>query len=254
MRDDGGRRRFGPSEWIAAASALLGFGSVVIAVVSLSQSSTTARDQQDLQAEVEERQSAPLLVPGVEQEMRLKRRRFQIVGSHRQVVKLANFLRIYWDPGAPELEPYIVVPMRNAGEAVAIVLDEEARLVRDCDNARRRRLGRSGVERLGFYVIRPGESEQLYYAPRGSDAVRVAEEYRAASDEEEVSVLVRYTDQLGLKIRWTCVTYTRDGSNDEYWSVSKPVYGERANPNQEELVVTSEDEPPEPQRGLLPMP
>jgi hypothetical protein len=253
MRGESARKGLRPNEWIAVASALLAFASVVVAVVALSQSSSTAREQQELQREIEERQSAPLLVPGVEHEMRLKRQRFQIVGSHRQVVKLANFLRIYWDPKKPEEEPYIVVPMRNAGEAVAIVLDEEARLIRDCDHARRRRLSRSGVERLGFYVIRPGESEQLYYAPRGHDAPQVAEEYRAASDEQEASVLVRYTDQLGRKIRWTCVTYTRGGPDDEYWSVSKPVYGERPNPNQEELVVTGEDDSPEGERRLFPL-
>jgi hypothetical protein len=40
----------------------------------------------------------------------------------------------------------------------------------------------------------------------GHDALKVADEYREASHEEEVSLPVRYTDQLGRKIRWTRVT------------------------------------------------
>ena len=184
--------------------------------------------------------SAPLLVPGVEPRSREGRKQFQIVGSYRVVNKLANFLQIYWNPRKPKREPYIVVPVRNAGEAVAILLDEEARFVRDCESVGGRRLNRQGVERLGFYVVRPGESEQLYYAPRGDDASTVAREFMEASDALEVNLLVRYTDQLGLKIRWTCIGYTRRTEDDDRWSVAKPVYGERENPRQAELVVGSD--------------
>lgn len=226
------------SDWIAIVSAVVAIVSVAVAFAAQRESSSTAEDQQALQRQIEERASAPLLVPGVEPEQRLGRKRFQIAGSYKEVVKLANFLHISWDPRNPEAEPYIVVPVRNVGEAVAIVLDEEARVVSDCQTVKGRRLNRRGVERLGFYVVRPGESEQLYFAPRGDDASAVAAEYKKASRALEVSLLVRYTDQLGRKIRWTCIGYTRGFKRDRRWSVAKPVYGERTNPRRDELVVT----------------
>jgi hypothetical protein len=231
-------RKLEVSDRIAIGSVVVALGSLAFAVVAQRESSSTSKDQQELQRQVEERASAPLLIPGVEPEQRLGKRRFQIAGSYKEVVKLANFLRIYWDPRKPSAEPYIVVPVRNVGEAIAIVLDEEARVVRDCQTVRGRRLNRRGVERLGFYVVRPGESEQLYFAPRGDDASVVAAEYKQASDALEVNVLVRYTDQLGQKIRWTCIGYTRGSEHDPRWSVAKPVYEERTNPRRGELVVT----------------
>jgi hypothetical protein len=230
-------RRFEAKDWIAIASVVVAIVSLGFAIAAQRKASSTADEQQQLQRQIKERASAPLLVPGVEQRVRLGTERFQIAGSYKEVVKLANFLSIYWNPRKPTAEPYLVLPVRNVGEAVAIVLDEEARVVRDCDTVSGRRLNGRGVERLGFYVVRPGESEQLYYAPRGDDASVVAHEYKDASDALEVSALVRYTDQLGQKIRWTCTTYTRGSANDPRWSVAKPVYGERANPRRDELVV-----------------
>lgn len=237
-------RRFETKDLIAVISVGVAVISVGVAIVSLilaakaqRRSGSIADRQQTLESQIAERESAPLLVPGVEPGLRLGRRRIQLVGSRKQVVKYTNFLLIHWTPGA---EPFIVVPVRNVGEAVAIVLDEPARVVPECTHTpREERLSRSGVERLGFYVVRPGESEQLGYSPRGPNAARIEEQYKEAFRALKVSILIRYTDQLGRKIRWTCITYTRGSLHQLRWSVAKPVYGERINPNADKLVVGS---------------
>jgi hypothetical protein len=76
-------------------------------------------------------------------------------------------------------------------------------------------------------VVRPGESEQLFYNTRKRPGLKKL--YRdAALNDTTVNVLIRYTDALGKKLRWTCVIYTRNTTDDKLWSLSESVYGERS--------------------------
>jgi hypothetical protein len=211
---------------------IIASAGAVVASIALYQSCSISSQQKNLERQVEERQAAPLLVPGVQQPDRLGRRTFQIANSYKRVEKLSNFLMIR-EPQQREREPFIVVPVRNVGTGVAILLNEEVRVVDNCKTKSRRQLDPDLKERLGYYVVRPGESEQLYYAPRGDDAVEVTEEYEKANTATRVTLLIRYTDQLLRRLRWTCVTYTRGGRRDPRWSIEKPVYGDRDLPAQE---------------------
>ena len=169
--------------------------------------------QAQFQAEIEERQSAPLLVPGVEINDRGKY--ITVFTESGPVGKRADRLLIVEDPGR------LIIPMRNVGEGVAILLRERVKAIPSCADAPSYTvIPPRGLERLGHYVVRPGESEQLSY---------LSTEYGRLVDLTDLSLLVRYTDAIGRKLRWTCVHYSR-GTGQRGWSVAEPVYGERLPP------------------------
>ena len=199
------------------------WAAVVLGLFALGVSGFTFLRQDSLQRDIEERQFAPLLVPGVEQEARGDNTIDVWVGF-RHMRKRADALQLQDKPLR------MVMPVRNAGEGVAILLQQRARPVKDCDDERLKREAEDfpddNVQRLHYYVVRPGESEQLFYNTRKRP--KLAKLYRdAALNETTVNVLIRYTDALGKKLRWTCVIYTRGTTEDKLWSLSESVYGER---------------------------
>ena len=58
------------------------------------------------------------------------------------------------------------------------------------------------------------------------------EPYRNAADAADISLVVRYTELLTRKLRWTCVQYTRSKPKNPKkkprgeWSAANTVYGE----------------------------
>ena len=152
------------------------------------------------------------------------------------VVKQPQRLYIEHDAKHPRL----VMPMRNAGEGVAILTQEFPIPVETCAEdaiARtapsKEELERQGLfGRLSFYVIRPGESEQLAYRPTENNYPELIEKYRKAADAAEVNLILRYTELLTRKLRWTCVRYTRSKPKNPNtpprggWSASDALYGE----------------------------
>jgi hypothetical protein len=173
-----------------------------------------ARQQAQFQTNIEERQSAPRLTPGV----RLSDRGKMITvypDSGGRIRKRADRLTIERNP------PYrIVMPVRNVGLGVAILLQEYVSTVETC-HPPPGALDRADVERLGFYALKAGDTDQLVYLPRPE----FAEVYHAAGEALNVNLLLRYTDVLGRKLRWTCVSYARSGRH-ESWAVAEPVYGD----------------------------
>jgi hypothetical protein len=84
---------------------------------------------------------------------------------------------------------------------------------------------RSCKSRLHYYGICAGESEQLFY--NTANKPRLDELYRRLVEGETTARLVlRYTDTLSRKLRWTCITYTRGSRDGEIWSVSEARYGD----------------------------
>jgi hypothetical protein len=184
--------------------------------------------QAAFQTEIEERQSAPLLVPGVE--LRDRGKRITVFTESGVVKKRADRLLIGGRPAR------LIIPMRNVGEGVAILLRERVKTIPDCADAEHyTAIPPRGLERLGYYVVRPGESEQLAYLAPNS---RVAAEYRGARNANSLNLLVRYTDALGRKLRWTCVRYSQ-GKGQRGWSVAAALYGERRPPTSAALPAST---------------
>ena len=203
MRDRSGRPK--PTEWMALGVA---FGALVISGVAF-----VLQARSDTRAE--ERASAPLLVPGVEQDARGEM--VDVYVGYRHITKRADLLMLETDPVR------VVMPMRNAGEGGAILLPDRARPVASCDAADG--LPRADKSRLHYYAIRAGESEQLFY--NASNKPRLTELYRRlVKGKTTARVVLRYTDTLSRRLRWTCVTYTRGSPDGKIWSVSEARYGD----------------------------
>ncbi len=155
------------------------WAAVVLGLFALGVSGFTFLRQDSLQRDIEERQFAPLLVPGVEQEARGDNTIDVWVGF-RHMRKRADALQLQDKPLR------MVMPVRNAGEGVAILLQQRARPVKDCDDERLKREAEDfpddNVQRLHYYVVRPGESEQLFYNTRKRP--KLAKLYRDAALNE----------------------------------------------------------------------
>jgi hypothetical protein len=172
--------------------------------------------QAAFEREVEERQSAPLLVPGAE--LRDRGRRISVYIGSGFLRKRAEQLFVEERPAR------LVLPVRNVGEGVAILLREYVHPILSCaDTASYTAIPPRGLERLGYFAIRPGESDQLTYLAPGP---RIGAEYGRASKASELSLPIRYTDSLGRKLRWTCVRYTHRNAQSG-WHVASMAYGER---------------------------
>jgi hypothetical protein len=181
----------------------------------------TNREQDRFQRAIEERQSAPLLVPGIEPDQRGKEiTLYPEIGEPFR--KVADRLVIDEKYGGTR----IVIPMWNAGLGVAILMGSVS-VMPDCTKSLAgmaspgHLLGRKDV---GYYVVPSGESEQLkYFQPRFTS---LGKQYRKAADAMTVNMLVRYTDLLRRRLRWTCVTYTRADTHSD-WSLAQSSYGAR---------------------------
>jgi hypothetical protein len=204
------------NEVVSAGLALV---SIAVAGLALHSSQRTEDEQEEFQREIEERQSAPLLVPGVELGLRGKQITFGTESG--QVTKYAHRLLTQEDP------LLVVIPMRNAGEGVAILLFEFFQKVDDCITDPPRLLLERRVDLLGYYVVSPGDSEQLSYRPRDGEERRLFRELARAYPD--LRLVLRYTDIHRRKLRWTCVVYHR-ATPGGGWSLRRPVYGEREMP------------------------
>lgn len=205
---------------LAAALASAAFAGVALkcSADANSRQEKAADRQAQFERDVEERQSAPLLVPGVEPNERRRTITYPLI-------KEAGRLMISKENGPPRM----VIPMRNVGAGAAIGFLEYAHVLSNCKQAPALlEPPQGGLRGLGYYVVRPGESEQLYYiAPRRLPQLR--SEYRRAAGSLDVNVLVRYTDFRGRRLRWTCVRYTRERSAGA-WLVASVAYGDRKLP------------------------
>jgi hypothetical protein len=203
--------RSGSSKWIDAAALLVACGALGWSAFTWIQQNQVEDRQARFQRDVEERQSAPLLVPGVAPGERGRRITVPIK-------KRAGELKISAKP------PRIVMPMRNVGEGVAVLFLEYALPVSACPHPGaslpRPRYAPKGTT---YYVIEPGQSEQLSYLapPRLPGLIHA---YRNASTSRHVRLLLRYSDFLGHRVRWTCASYARDNRRHS-WSVVIVVYG-----------------------------
>lgn len=213
-------------------SALFALVSVGLALWALIQSEHTADDQNRFERDIEERQSAPVLAAGTELRQRGKRR--VVYTENARVKKRADRLLIDSNAGR------VVMPVRNTGQGVATLIREYAFVVRDCVNEPDKWDLPPHRERLGFYAVRPGESEQLGYltpqTPRQFLELARQTRKRSYTDYSRVgkegkpfNLVVRYTDALVRKLRWTCVSYKlakRRGDLSE-WSMESQIYDDR---------------------------
>jgi hypothetical protein len=221
-------------DWINALAAVATLAVAVVAFfVARSadrEAARTAKAQRVFEAEIEERQAAPVLAPDVEPELQGKD--VKVATSYGKVSKRAerlnfieadDFVKPHQEKGIP---PMIIVPMRNVGDGVAVIPGKPS-FPASCPQAPTREppaLETLGTRYLGAYNVPPGESRQLDFAFAAQDGDRRAD-YVAASGKTEVSLMVVYTDLLGRRLRWTCVNYTRDPG--EAWAVDYPFYGDR---------------------------
>lgn len=197
-------------------AVLLAGLSVVLAIVAFVVSCSASERQEKFQRDVEERQSAPLLVPGVPLDQRGKKIVFYPEAGG-PLEKRADKLFLSDKPTRT------IVPVRNAGEGMAILLGERFKLLESCDDAAIESVGAPDAP-LGYYAVAPTASEQLgSLAPRDSE---LADTYRDAFRARQVFVLLRYTDVHRNKLRWTCIAYTRE-STAGGWSLDYPVYGQK---------------------------
>lgn len=194
-----------------------------------------AKKQARFERQVEERQSAPLLAPGVEPSMKT-RRGVAIASSSGDFAKpvAADLL---WGDGTQ-----LVVPVRNVGAGLASLNGSQPVFLRNCGKEPRSLDPRRKPSRGGYYNIPPGESFQLLYhlrpkPERQSD--QSAKEYQQARKSWErrdghyrtvakqggiEHLLISYTDLLGRRWRWSCFDYTRPNGRVR-WSLRSATYG-----------------------------
>jgi len=185
--------------------------------------------QRAFEAEVEERQSVPVLAPDVEPELHGKA---VTVPTALGTVKKPRAERLYVSPdlgkpGKSRPKPQIIMPMRNVGDGVAII-NVSVKFQHSCNKAPPPKdplvLARGQTRYLGYYNVPPRESRQLAFAPLKDDRSAHAP-YLKARSATRLHLMVIYTDLLGRKLRWTCVDYTRPSSGAS-WSVKYPYYGD----------------------------
>jgi hypothetical protein len=184
------------------------------------------KDQNEAQEEANRKQGE------LEQELADARARFDRAVEERQSAPLLITYRREQVPDAlvtGSSPPEIRVRVRNVGEGVAALTREYATLVADCGRTPGL-LGDplSGLERASYYVVRPGESQSLVYHPRPAeeDHRNLVKQYRWASGATHLNVLLRYTDLLGRRLRWTCLSFSRR-ENDDPWSYAAAFYDDR---------------------------
>jgi hypothetical protein len=196
-------------------TVVLAVGSLAVSGTAFFNTESNTDRQQEFQQQIEERQSAPRLAPGVELSQRGKEITV-FADSGGTIDKRAERLLVERRP------PYrIVMPMRNIGLGVAIMLQREFPTpVSKCPDPSARLSG--DLEALGYYNIPAGQSDQLIFRPYTK---RRISEYRAASQALKLNLLLKYTDVLQRQLRWSCVRYTRP-SPTEAWSIEEPFYGQ----------------------------
>ena len=207
----------------AVASVIAALAAIYVAVDANTQAGHTEAAQRSFTAEIEERESAPVLAPDVEPRLYAKP---VTVPTDVGTVKKRRAERLFVNPDTPQ----VIVPMRNVGDGVAVI-PVTVSFRDDCPGTpdgippllRKRRAGY-----LGPYNIPAGESRQLSFGPldRHPKSARPYVDARRATD---LHLMVLYTDLLGRKLRWTCVSYTRPKATAS-WSVKYPYYDDMTLP------------------------
>ena len=182
-------------------------------------------DQKDISEEqgrlasiVEERQSAPVLaagVPSVDRGVEIKistRAGRKKKYAHRPdiVPAVDNDGKEVWD---------LVVPVWNVGEGLAAVRSIKA--LPDCGAAVKDYMAeplptRVKSGRLGTFNVPAGGTDQLVWPMLPEDAKRDLA-------REELYVIVRYTDLLVRRDRWTCMAW----KGKKYWTYDTQVSGQQ---------------------------
>lgn len=220
-------------EIAAVVVALVSAAGALWAVLEADQANdaadAVARQQQAFEADVEERESAPVLAPDVEPELRGKPIRVPTDrGTFTKNRAERLLVHIIQNRPADEPTPQIVVPMRNVGAGLAVVPVTLSFPTTCPVEPPKRDLpvfeSGQGGRYLGPSNILPGESRQLSFSPLAGQ--RPEPYFRALKATGELSLLVFYTDLLGRRLRWTCVTYQR-GKRTDSWSVVYPYYGDK---------------------------
>ena len=215
----------------SAATVVVAVSALFVALAADRQASRTADAQRAFQKQVEERQSAPVLAPGVEPELTAKR---VTVASGWGTVANRRAERLMFVSGDEETgaPARVVMPMRNVGEGVAVVPGQVVLTETSCQDRQFRAQERGsrvriekptafkvyGTRYLGPYNIPPGESQQLAFELDATDP----ESYLWKGDQRLVSLRIAYTDLLGRRLRSTCVDYRRGRRGS--WSVFYPFY------------------------------
>jgi hypothetical protein len=205
--DDGdGAKSF--REWATLFLAVVGAG---LGIAGFVRACSTERNQRDFQDQVEERSSAPVLAAGVEPAKRLGEARVRTqLGVIRKPAQSPVIRR---RGGVVRL----IVPVWNVGGGLAVV--RKAVPLQDCEAARAKEVDKplQKLRRLGYYNVAAGTSEQLVY-PITADAAD-----RATTS---LFVLVRYTDPLVRRDRWTCIEWARGGPSRD-WNLVTQNYNDR---------------------------
>jgi hypothetical protein len=213
-----------PKFIVSVLGVALGTASLVLGLIGLARSEDNAERTSTIEArqrafarEVEERQSAPVLAPDIEPAA--MGRTISVATNYGTRTKRAERMNVFHENGVFQ----IIMPMRNVGNGVAVV-PFTVTFARTCPAkpAASERLARTQIRYLGTYNVPPGESRQLAFAANDQDRLL----YSRATTATRLNLMVIYTDLLGHRVRWTCVTYKRP-RHGSAWSVEYPYYGER---------------------------
>jgi hypothetical protein len=210
-------------EWLVAFATAISSAAAIFAYVQAGNADKDAdrasKAQQAFAAEVEERESAPVLAPDVEPSLQGDS---VTVATAYGTIEKQRAERLFVSKTG---QPQIIMPVRNVGSGLAIIPVTVA-FPRACPSQPTGEppvLESRVTKYLGPYNVPPGESRQLAFAPLRGESSRP---YLAARTATRLSLMVLYTDLLGRRLRWTCVDYTRPTRGDS-WSVEYPYYGDR---------------------------
>lgn len=200
--------------------------SIVVSVVALQRSDQVAARQ--------EAEASPVLAPGT---LLADRGRVMTIATETATVrKRADWLFIDNHVGR------IVVPLRNGGNGIAMIIGRPV-LVENCaTEPQHLPLATTGA--LGTYILQSGDSDQLAWLERKSDAAGAVHVGKDSfwysfdyahfgsignSNGGAASLVVWYTDGAQIKLRWTCMTFfqTSERRDTSEWAVEGVVYGAR---------------------------
>jgi hypothetical protein len=192
----------------------LGLASLgaVLAIISYVTSCSTSKSQDQFQRDVEERASAPVLAAGVAKD------RADTVDVRTTIGTVSKKAQLPAIPGQPD-NARLIVPVWNIGLGVGVV--RSVRAFPSCRKAREaiNKAPLKQADRVGYYNVPAGGSEQLVYPMAKSDFLRVQR-------TNELTVMVRYTDPLIRRDRWTCMEWLRRKASNP-WQLANQNYHDR---------------------------
>jgi hypothetical protein len=245
----------------AGASAVIALSALGVSIYAENRASNVHEDQDKiaksqlkLQRQVEERQSAPSLDPGVEPRINTQ--------GPRKIALNTPYGVLHKRPSDLYFtEDRIVIPVYNIGAGVAAVqggpgfLDTctEDTVDRTTDPGS---VKPSMIRRTGYYNVPPGTSLQLRF-----EAQDRLQEFREASREKRLNLILFYTDHpLGRRLRWSCFEYLRFSRRGpwglgDHSSDVRPISGREVGPTYNDLIESRSaqapvvHEPPPPRPG-----